>query len=220
MLRSRLARRCGEQRPWPTPCEPEQGDHARGHAEGCLVPGHQKRGPAPDDLLRMFGLRRRPDPLGAAFVQVRVNCQDRALLRVVDLVDDTYCWQTNRQLTVKELAGAGSPATYAMASAARSTRRTATGWRTSRRRPGLNAALWTTKYIDAAVAQLQAEGDEIGTRTLPAVPCLIIRNLNLLGRYSFTASVPAAGALRRLRDPDTLRAGMKTRKSRSEHIAV
>lgn len=28
------------------------------------------------------------------------------------------------------------------------------------------------------------------------------RNLNLLGRYSFTASVPAAGALRPLRDPD------------------
>lgn len=29
------------------------------------------------------------------------------------------------------------------------------------------------------------------------------RNLNLLGRCSFTASVPAAGALRPLRDPDT-----------------
>ncbi|MGW5418623.1 hypothetical protein [Streptomyces sp. NPDC003943] len=28
------------------------------------------------------------------------------------------------------------------------------------------------------------------------------RNLNLLGRYSFTAGVPAAGALRPLRDPD------------------
>ncbi len=28
------------------------------------------------------------------------------------------------------------------------------------------------------------------------------KNLNLLGRYSFTASVPSAGALRPLRDPD------------------
>lgn len=28
------------------------------------------------------------------------------------------------------------------------------------------------------------------------------RGLNLLGRYSFTASTPAAGALRPLRDPD------------------
>ncbi|MDX6432317.1 MAG: hypothetical protein QOE54_4683 [Streptosporangiaceae bacterium] len=29
-----------------------------------------------------------------------------------------------------------------------------------------------------------------------------LRNLNLLGRYGFTASTPAAGALRPLRDPD------------------
>ncbi|WSA74132.1 transposase [Streptomyces sp. NBC_01799] len=29
-------------------------------------------------------------------------------------------------------------------------------------------------------------------------------NLNVLGRYSFTAGVPAAGALRPLRDPDAL----------------
>ncbi|MFE7647846.1 hypothetical protein [Streptomyces phaeoluteigriseus] len=28
------------------------------------------------------------------------------------------------------------------------------------------------------------------------------RNLNLLGRYCFTGGVPAAGALRPLRDPD------------------
>ncbi|MFD3503273.1 hypothetical protein ACFWWT_32200 [Streptomyces sp. NPDC058676] len=28
------------------------------------------------------------------------------------------------------------------------------------------------------------------------------RNLNLLGRYSFIAGIPAAGALRPLRDPD------------------
>ncbi|MFI7641650.1 Tn3 family transposase [Nonomuraea sp. NPDC049400] len=65
--------------------------------------------------------------------------------------------------------------------------------------------LWTTRYIDAAVAQLQAEGHEIReireediTRLSP----LKHRNLNLLGRYSFTASTPASGALRPLRDPD------------------
>ncbi|MBO8196781.1 Tn3 family transposase [Streptomyces smyrnaeus] len=35
----------------------------------------------------------------------------------------------------------------------------------------LNAiALWTTKYIDAAVAQLQAEGTSSETRTSPASP--------------------------------------------------
>ncbi|MDH6544945.1 hypothetical protein M2167_007516 [Streptomyces sp. SPB4] len=40
------------------------------------------------------------------------------------------------------------------------------------------------------VAPLQAESE------------LKHRNLNLLGRYSFTASVPAASALRPLRDPE------------------
>nr|WP_256259456.1 transposase [Streptomyces mirabilis] len=39
-------------------------------------------------------------------------------------------------------------------------------------------ALWTTRYVDDAVAQL--------------------------GRYSFTASTPAAGALRPLSDADAL----------------
>ncbi|MEU1729115.1 hypothetical protein [Nonomuraea sp. NPDC005692] len=32
-------------------------------------------------------------------------------------------------------------------------------------------------------------------------------NLNLLGRYSFAASAPAAGALRPLRDPDAQELG-------------
>jgi hypothetical protein len=63
--------------------------------------------------------------------------------------------------------------------------------------------LWTTKYIDAAVAQLQAEGHEIREEDIARLSPLKHRNLNLLGRYSFTASTPAAGVLRPLRDPDT-----------------
>jgi hypothetical protein len=67
----------------------------------------------------------------------------------------------------------------------------------------LNAiVLWTTKYIDAAVAQLQAEGHEIRDEDIARLSPLKHRNLNLLGRYSFTAIFPAAGALRPLRDPD------------------
>lgn len=62
--------------------------------------------------------------------------------------------------------------------------------------------LWTTKYIDAAVAQLRADGHEIRDEDIARLSPLKYRNLNLLGRYSFTASVPAAGALRPLRDPD------------------
>lgn len=59
----------------------------------------------------------------------------------------------------------------------------------------LNAiVLWTTKYIDAAVAQLHAEGHELRDEDLAWLSPLKHRNLNLLGRYSFTATVPAAGA--------------------------
>ncbi|MCX5096077.1 transposase [Streptomyces sp. NBC_00365] len=65
----------------------------------------------------------------------------------------------------------------------------------------LNASvLWTTRYIDAAVAQLQAEGNEIREEDIARLSRLKHCNLNLLGRYSFTAIRP--GALRPLHDPD------------------
>lgn len=68
----------------------------------------------------------------------------------------------------------------------------------------LNAfVLWTTRCIDAA-AQLQAEGQEICEEDIARLSPLKHRNLNLPGRYRFTAGVPAAGALRPLRDPDAL----------------
>jgi Domain of unknown function (DUF4158)/Tn3 transposase DDE domain len=67
----------------------------------------------------------------------------------------------------------------------------------------LNAVvLWTTRYLDAAVDQLRAEGHAIRSEDVARLSPLKHRNLNVLGRYSFTASVPAAGALRPLRDPD------------------
>ncbi|MBQ0888755.1 Tn3 family transposase [Streptomyces sp. RM72] len=61
--------------------------------------------------------------------------------------------------------------------------------------------LWTTRYIDAAGAQLKAGGHEIREEDIARLSPLKHRNLNLLGRYSFTASAP--GALRPLRDPDS-----------------
>ncbi|MGE6736262.1 Tn3 family transposase, partial [Streptomyces sp. NPDC059900] len=60
------------------------------------------------------------------------------------------------------------------------------------------------RYLDAAVAQLRAEGHEIRDEDVARLSPLKHRNLNLLGRYSFTASVPATGALRPLRDPDAV----------------
>lgn len=68
----------------------------------------------------------------------------------------------------------------------------------------LNAiVLWTTQYFDAAVAQFQAEDHEIREEDIARLSPLKHRNLNLLGRYSFTATTPAAGALRPPRGPDT-----------------
>lgn len=66
----------------------------------------------------------------------------------------------------------------------------------------LNAVvLWTTRYIDAAVAQLRAEGHETRDEDVARLSPLKHRNLNVLGRYSFTATQPAGGTLRPLRDP-------------------
>lgn len=63
--------------------------------------------------------------------------------------------------------------------------------------------LWTTRYIDATVAQLRAEGHEIRDEDIVRLSPLKHRNLNVLGRYSFSASVPREG-LRPLRNPDAV----------------
>jgi hypothetical protein len=68
--------------------------------------------------------------------------------------------------------------------------------------------LWTTRYLDAAVEQLQAlpaearEHDVLNEDVARLSP-LKHANLNVLGRYSFRASTPAGGGLRPLRDPAT-----------------
>ncbi|MFJ4859116.1 Tn3 family transposase [Streptomyces sp. NPDC088730] len=157
------------------------------------------------DLLRMFGRDGRPTPLGTAFAEYGRIAKTEHLLRVVDPVDDTYRRQMNRQLTVQE----------SRHKLARDVCHGKRGTIHQAYRDGmedqlgalglvLNAiVLWTTKYIDAAVAQLRAEGHEIRDEDIARLSPLKHRNLNLLGRYSFTASTPAAGALRPLRDPDT-----------------
>jgi len=120
---------------------------------------------------------------------------------MADRVNNT----NRRQLTVQE-SRASRPGTCATPSAAPSTRRTGTGWRISSARLAwvLNAVmLWTTRYIEAAVAQLRAAGHEIRNEDVARLSPLKHRDLNLLGRYGFTASVPREG-LRPLRDPDAI----------------
>ncbi|MER6639634.1 Tn3 family transposase [Streptomyces microflavus] len=156
------------------------------------------------DLLRMFGRDGRPTPLGSAFAEYGRIAKTEHLLRVVDPVDDTYRRQMNRQLTVQE----------SRHKLARDVCHGKRGTIHQAYRDGmedqlgalglvLNAiVLWTTKYIDAAVQQLRAEGHEIRDEDIARLSPLKHRNLNLLGRYTFTPSTPAAGALRPLRDPE------------------
>lgn len=156
------------------------------------------------DLLRVFGREGHPTLLGQAFAEYGRIAKTEHLLRVVDPVDDTYRRQMNRQLTVQE----------SRHKLARDVCHGKRGTIHQVYRDGmedqlgslglvLNAVvLWTTRYIDAAVAQLRAEGHEVRDEDIARLSPLKHRNLNVLGRYSFTASAPAGGALRPLRDPD------------------
>ncbi|SCK05027.1 Transposase and inactivated derivatives, TnpA family [Streptomyces sp. LamerLS-316] len=130
------------------------------------------------------------------------------LLPLVDPVDGTYRRLMNRQLTVQE-------------SRLRLARAICHGGRGQIRqayREGqedqlaalglvLNAvALWNTRYLDAAVVQLRAEGGhDIKDEDVARLSPLKDRHINFLGRYLFTikASGPGQG-LRPFRDPDTV----------------
>jgi hypothetical protein len=122
----------------------------------------------------------------------------------VDPVDDTYRRQMNRQLTVQESRHKlARDVCHGKRGTIHQTYRDGIEDRLGALGLVLNAiVLWTTRYTDATVAQLQAEGHEIRDKDIARLSPLKHRNLNLLGRYSFTASTPAAGTLRPLRDPD------------------
>lgn len=73
------------------------------------------------------------------------------------------------------------------------------------RRAGEDREVQRAVHIDAAVAQLRAAGHELRDEDIARLSLLKHVNLNVLGRYSFTASTSAASALRPLRYPDTAR---------------
>lgn len=172
---------------------------------GSLVTGQVRA----YDLLRMFGREGRPTPMGQAFAEYGRIAKTLHLLRVVDPVDDTYRRQMNRQLTVQE----------SRHKLARDICHGKRGQIMQAYREGqedqlgalglvLNAAvLWTTRYPDAAVEQLRAlpaeerEYDVLDEDVARLSP-LKHGNLNCMGRYSFRATVPVAGTMRPLRDPD------------------
>lgn len=157
------------------------------------------------DLLRMFGREGHPTRLGAAFAEYGRLDKTMHLLALVDPMDDTYRRLMNRQLTVQE-------------SRHRLARAICHGGRGQIRqayREGqedqlaalglvLNAVvLWNTRYLDAAVAQLRAEGHDLKDEDVARLSPLKDQHINFLGRYQFNiaASGPHSG-LRPLRDPD------------------
>lgn len=68
----------------------------------------------------------------------------------------------------------------------------------------LNAAvLWNTRYLDAAVARLRAEGHDVKDKDVARRSPLKDRHINFLGRYLFNIKASGSGqGLRPFRDPD------------------
>jgi hypothetical protein len=65
----------------------------------------------------------------------------------------------------------------------------------------LNAlVLFNTRYLDAALAQLRASGDEDVAKLSP----FRHRHINMLGHYLFFLPAEFASGLRTLRDPDSI----------------
>ncbi|MCW2948571.1 MAG: transposase [Actinoallomurus sp.] len=130
------------------------------------------------------------------------------LLRVVDPVDDTYRRQMNRQLTVQESRHKlARDICHGKRGQIMQAYRTGQEDQLGALGLVLNAAvLWTTRYLDAAVAHLREnppEGHQVLDEDVARLSPLRHANVNCLGRYSFRASQPAGGGLRPLRDPAT-----------------
>jgi TnpA family transposase len=153
------------------------------------------------DLLRMLGRDGHPSALGQAFAEYGRIAKTLHLLALVDPVDTGYRRTIGRQLTVQE-------------SRHRLARKIFHGQRGELRqadREGqedqlgalglvLNAVvLWNTRYTDAAVTALRAEGHPVRDDDVARLSPLGDAHINMLGRYAFTARADAG--LRPLRDP-------------------
>ena len=67
----------------------------------------------------------------------------------------------------------------------------------------MRSCSWNTRYMDAALSKLQADGDAIADADARRLSPLVHKHLNFLGRYHF--SLPGdvrGGELRELRDPN------------------
>lgn len=171
---------------------------------GSLVTGQVRA----YDLLRMFGREGRPTPLGQAFAVYGRIGKTLHLLRVIDLVDDTYRRQMNRQLTAQESRHKlARDICHGKRGKIMQAYRTGQEDQLGALGLVLNAVvLWTTWYMDAAVEELRAllaeeREHEVLDEDVARLSPLRHANLNVLGRYTFRGSQPSGGGLRPLRDP-------------------
>ncbi len=135
------------------------------------------------DLLRMFGREGRPTPLGQAFAEYGRIAKTLHLLAVVDPVDDTYRHQMNRQLTVQESRHKlDRDVCHGKRGTIHQVYREGMEDQLGSLGLVLNAVvLWTTRYVDAAVAQLRAEGQEMREEDIARLSPLKHRNLKRPG---------------------------------------
>ena len=155
------------------------------------------------DVLRMLGRDGRPSPLGQAFAEYGRIAKTLHLLAMIDPVDDTHRRVVNTQTTVQE-------SRHRLAQKVFHGKR---GQLHQKYREGqedqlgalgivVNAiTLWNTRYLDAAVAQLRAQGHPVREVDVARLSPLGHAHLNELGRYSFPTLEPTKG-LRPLRDPN------------------
>ena len=165
---------------------------------GSLVT-HQVRG---HDVLKMLGRDGRPTPLGQAFTEYGRIPKTLHLLAMIDPIDDTHRRGVNTQTTVQE-------------SRHRLARKVFHGKRGQlhqRYREGqedqlgalglvVNAiTLWNTRYLNAAVDELRAQGRQIRDEDVARLSPLGHAHVNELGRYTFsTTNTPTT--LRPFRNP-------------------
>lgn len=166
---------------------------------GSLATGTVKA----SELLRVLQGQGRPTPLGRALAEYGRIAKTIYLLAYLD--DDSYRRRILTQLNRTESRHA----------LARDVFHGQRGQLRQRYREGqedqlgalglvVNAiVLWNTRYIDAAVQQLRAEGHPVNDTDVTRLSPLIRDHINLLGRYRFSTSDLPKEGLRPLRNPNT-----------------
>ncbi|MDH6238571.1 Tn3 family transposase [Cryobacterium sp. CG_9.6] len=166
---------------------------------GSLATGTVKA----SELLRVLQGQGRPTPLGRALAEYGRIAKTTYLLAYLD--DDSYRRRILTQLNRTESRHA----------LARDVFHGQRGQLRQRYREGqedqlgalglvVNAiVLWNTRYIDAVVNQLRAEGYPVNDTDVARLSPLIRDHINLLGRYRFSTSDLPKEGLRPLRNPNT-----------------